>query len=284
MSSYAKNGTDPSFGAINTTISNKIVNGTTFGAGNITGTTFGAGYYTFPSNMTVTGNTQLTGNTTFDNGIMTVDSTNNRINITTGVELISPGDNERNFQSNGTYMTIQIGAAAPITTGLSPVSTKISYWPFITGSKRISMDRISIPLVSWGNVSTMCNLAIYNDTGNINASTLKWNGSALPLINNTVLVNWSISPIITMKSNSIYWIAYQCNASGTIKLLYPETRFLSNVLGYNVAGSNMYTDLSTTATYNGTFSTTPGTQTKEAAINPPFFIFSTRTDGEGTII
>jgi hypothetical protein len=225
----------------------------------------------------------LIGNTTFDGGTIVVDGTNNIINSTGASENLYAGFSERSFFRNNTYMPFQTGMSAPIATGLALSVSNIRYYAFITPSKRLTIDVMGFT-VTTANASSKCNMAIYNDTGSTAPSTLKANGTEKSLSTNSFL-NWTINKV-TFKSNSLYWIAFQCNASTTARTGNFENRFLPNVLGYNVAANgSIVTNYGLSATYNGTFSNTATASINtESGISVPAFAFRVRTDGEGTII
>jgi hypothetical protein len=276
MSSYAKNGTDPSFGAINTTISNKIVNGTLLGAGNITGGNFGAGNFNF------TGNVNVTNNFTVDGGTLLVDGTNNKINITRTTIFSYPNNGFGYNIVNGSWYSTTMTSGG---LGNEIVSTgTMNCFPF-SYSYGWSWDSMGMVIGNTSVNTNHCTVALFNDTGTY--------GNPYPnylLLNLTdQICNTSGAKNITglsyaWKPNTLYWSCYWGNFTGNTMISTQNTG-RQNILGYAMVGNGVITGYRITQAYNGTGfpSTFPAGATTTTSNSVGVF-FRARSDITGTPI
>ena len=232
------------------------------------------------NNLGITNNATISGTTTTgnlnvgNNTDLVVDSGTHTITINGSVTFRYPNVNVNKFVQNGTFVIINSVGVGNGLANTSQSGNNLRVNPFISQANT-SFDEIGF-LSTMTNTSLACMVGIYNDTGATYPSTLITNSSSFTQTGSNLYQNTSLSANVTLKENTLYWVAYWCNATTSLRTV--QSVDVPAVLGYTLPyiDSQATMGYSWTTTYNtsGFNKTLPagGGNGATTSINPAIII------------
>lgn len=117
------------------------------------------------------------------------------------------------------------------TTTQTATANVLRAFPFIIGNG-FTADRIQFETTS--TVNSLCNVGIYNSDSNLYPSTLLVDSGQK---NSTLAGLYTTTISTTLSSNTLYWLAYNCNATPVFRAILIDD--IPNILGWSGAsGAN----------------------------------------------
>lgn len=193
----------------------------------------------------------------------------------------------KNYLVNGTWIVMDEGATALTASTASSTINSIHFVPFLT-TRNVTFDAIALT-ISTANARSNCTIGIYNDTGNVYPMALLPNTTFevnLSSANTTYFVkNKTFNPL-TLKNNSLYWGAFNCNNITTMKVYGIPNAELVQILGISIYANSVYNNNYRLAyTQNSTLPSIVSNGATMLALTNPFLPYMRiRTDITGTVV